>query len=232
MGKKVAILQSNYIPWKGYFDLIAYVDEFILYDDVQFTKQDWRNRNIIKTAAGTEWLTVPVKRPDGLKTKIKDVKIASDKWAERHWKTIQQNYVNTPYFSSLAPILEPIYVDIPHTHLSTLNRMLIEAVCKYLNIATVIKDVWDYAPCSGKNERLIDLCVQSGAGIYVSGTAAKSYLDEAAFLEAKIKCEWFHYGDYPEYDQQWGSFIHKVTILDLLFNCGPKAVNYMKFTQS
>jgi hypothetical protein len=225
--KKIAILQSNYIPWKGYFDMIAAVDEFILYDDVQFTKNDWRNRNIVKTPRGTEWISVPV--GTDINRKIRDVNLTEHQWQKKHWKTIEVNYRRAPFFCDIANLLEPLYSDIRHESLTQLNRTFIEAICQYLDIRTKISYSWDYFLGEGKNERLLNLCKQSGAGHYISGPAAKNYLDEAAFKKAGVSVIWLDYANYPTYPQLWGEFTHNVSIVDLLFNCGKSAHRYMKY---
>lgn len=225
--KKVAILQSNYIPWKGYFDLIGSVDEFVLYDDMQFTKNDWRNRNQIKTPSGLQWLSVPVGQD--ISRRIRDVQISDHSWQAKHWKTMLANYARAKKFDEVAEWLEPIYLGEQHSNLSQLNRRLIEAVCAYLDISTVIKNSWDYALGEGKTERLVNLCRQAGASVYLSGPAAKSYLDERLFADAGIQVDWFEYGGYTTYPQLWGDFVHGVSILDLLFNCGKAAPRHMKF---
>lgn len=227
--KRVAILQSNYIPWKGYFDIIAAVDEFVLYDQAQFTKNDWRNRNKIKTPQGEHWLTVPVGQ--NISRPIRDVELKSPKWQIKHWKTIEANYRRAPYFEEIAAIFEPFYLHVQHINLSTLNRMLIEAVCSYLKITTKISNSWDYQASGDKNQRLIELCKQTGAGEYVSGPAAQDYIDESLFEANGINVSWFNYSGYREYPQLWGEFIHGVTILDLLFNCGEDAASFMKFQE-
>ncbi len=225
--KKVAILQSNYIPWKGYFDLIAAVDEFIIYDDMQFTKNDWRNRNIIKTPKGCEWISVPVGQD--IRRRIRDVELPNKPWQNKHWKTLEMNYTRAAHFEEIAQIFGPIYLQRQFTHLSELNRVFIEKVCNYLGITTKISCSWDYKLIVGRTERIVDLCVQAGCTEYVSGPAAKNYIVDPLFTESGIKLKWFDYGDYPEYPQLWGEFAHGVTILDLLFNCGNKAPQYMKF---
>jgi hypothetical protein len=226
--KKVAILQSNYIPWKGYFDMIAAVDEFILYDDMQYTRRDWRNRNQIKTPQGVQWITVPVKVKGKYDQTIRETEIDGTDWAEIHWKSISQNYRKTPHFEEVAALFEPLYRQRQYTHLSVLNRVLIEAVCAYLGITTRISNSWDYPLIEGKTERLVDLCVQAGGTEYISGPAARDYIDEGIFAGRGIKLSWFGYTGYPEYPQLWGDFTHGVTILDLLFNCGKEAPHYMK----
>ncbi len=228
---KVAILQSNYIPWKGYFDLIASVDEFILYDDMQYTRRDWRNRNKIKTPQGLQWLSVPVKAKGKYLQAIRETEIRGTDWTEDHWKALVCNYGRSPYFSTIAAWLEPYYRDRSYGHLSVLNRDLIEAVCRYLGITTRIRNSWDYRLMEGKTERLADLCRQANALEYISGPAAKAYLDESIFQDQGIKVTWFDYGNYSEYPQLWGEFTHGVTILDMLFNCGPETPKYMRYVQ-
>jgi hypothetical protein len=230
--KKVAILQSNYIPWKGYFDLIAAVDEFILYDDMQFTRRDWRNRNQIKTPQGPQWLTVPVKVKGKYFQKIKETEIDGSDWASIHWKTLTQNYRRAPHFDEVAAWLEPCFSAEPCTHLTQLNRKFLEAVCGYLGIKTIISDSWNYTLIDGKTERLADLCVQAGGTEYFSGPAAKAYIDEKVFADRGIKLTWFDYAGYPEYPQLWGEFTHYVTVLDLLFNCGRESPRFMRHVRS
>ncbi|UHL63245.1 WbqC family protein [Paralcaligenes sp. KSB-10] len=226
--KKVAILQSNYIPWKGYFDMIAAVDEFILYDDMQYTRRDWRNRNQIKTPQGVQWLTIPVRVKGKYNQTIRETEIDDSDWAKSHWKSLSQNYHQAPHFEEVATLLEPLYLEHTYTHLSALNRNLIETVCSYLGITTKISNSWDYTLVEGKTERLADLCAQAGGTEYISGPAARDYIDENVFMDMDIKLTWFDYSGYPEYHQLWGAFVHGVTILDLLFNCGKDTSHYMK----
>jgi hypothetical protein len=229
MDKRVAIVQSNYIPWKGYFDMIADVDEFILYDDMQYTRRDWRNRNQIKTPQGVQWLTVPVQVKGKYHQKIRDTEIDGADWASVHWKALVQSYRRAPHFDEIAAWIEPLYFAETCTSLSQLNRSFIGAVCAYLGIATKISNSWDYQLIEGKTERLADLCAQAGGTEYISGPAAKGYIEESVFTGQGINLTWFEYAGYPEYPQLWGDFTHGVTILDLLFNCGKDAPRYMKF---
>ena len=230
--KKVAIVQSNYIPWKGYFDMIAAVDEFILYDDMQYTRRDWRNRNQIKTPQGVQWLTVPVKVKGKYHQTIRETEIDNTDWAEMHWKAMALNYRRAPYFEEVAVLVEPLYLQHQYTHLSILNRAFIEAVCCFLGITTKISNSWDYQIIEGKTEKLADLCSQAGGTEYISGPAAKDYIEERVFTERNMKLTWFEYSGYPEYPQLWGEFTHGITILDLLFNCGKDAPRYMRHVRS
>lgn len=229
--KKVAIVQSNYIPWKGYFDMIAAVDEFILFDDMQYTRRDWRNRNQIKTPQGVQWLTVPVRVKGKYHQTIRETEVEGTDWAATHWKALAQNYRRAAHFDEVAQWLEPLYLSMRYTHLSTLNRQMIEAVCTYLSIGTLIRNSWDYKLVEGKTERLADLCAQAGGSEYISGPAARDYIDEAVFAGRGIDLTWFDYAGYPGYAQQWGEFVHGVSILDLLFNCGRDAPRYMRYVR-
>jgi len=229
--KKVAILQSNYIPWKGYFDMIAAVDEFILYDDMQYTRRDWRNRNQIKTPQGVQWLTIPVKVKGKYDQLIRETEIDGSDWAQVHWKTLAQNYRRSAYFDEVAAIFEPLYMQNRHTHLSALNREFIETVCRYLGINTKISNSWDYQLVEGKTERLADLCAQAGGSVYISGPSAKGYVEEEVFAQRGIELNWFDYDGYTEYPQLWGEFTHGVSILDMLFNCGKDAPTFMRFVK-
>ena len=226
--KRVAIVQSSYIPWKGYFDLIRAVDEFILLDEVQFTKRDWRSRNRIKTKDGLAWLTVPVATKGRFEQRICDTLISDPSWSTRHWQTLHSVYARSDFFSTCAPGFEAIYRQPPSDHLSIVNRALIEATCRVLGITTPIKWSTDYIARTGRNERLIDLCVAASATNYLSGPAARSYIDDAAFAAAGVTVHFADYSGYPEYPQAHPPFEHAVSALDLLFNTGPHAVEYMK----
>jgi len=225
--KRIAILQSNYIPWKGYFDLVASVDEFVLYDDMQFTKNDWRNRNKIKTPSGTQWISVPVGR--NIHRRIRDVEIADSTWQKVHWKTLISNYSRARCFDVAANCLEPHYLKDQHDNLSALNRTMILAVLDFLEISTKLSSSSDFELVGDRVERLVNICLQAGASTYVSGPSARKYIDVEVFSKNGITVEWFEYNGYPEYPQLWGTFVHEVSIVDLLFNCGMDAGKFMKW---
>ncbi len=226
--KKVAIVQSNYIPWKGYFDLINAVDEFILFDDVQYTRRDWRNRNIIKTAAGPAWLTIPVQVAGRYHSPIKEIEVDGQRWREQHWRTIVANYARAPYFERYRPVFEPLYLDCSETRLSLINRRFIEAICGAMGIATALSWSMDYRIVEGKTARIVSLCQQAGAGTYVSGPSARGYIDEESFEAAGIHLQYFEYSDYAEYPQLHPPFVHRVSALDLLLNVGPDASTHLQ----
>lgn len=225
--KKIAILQSNYIPWKGYFDMINSVDEFILYDTVQYTKNDWRNRNKIQTKQGLNWLTIPVKH-GSLEQKIEDTKITDKKWNVKHWRTISQTYAKSQYFKEYSALFEDFYLNCEEEYLSQVNFQLIKIINKILDIQTKVTWSSDYTLVDGQTEKLLSICEQAGATTYLSGPAAKDYFDESLAAERGIKIEWMNYSDYPEYQQLHQPFEHGVTVLDLIFNEGPNATKFMK----
>lgn len=226
--KKIAILQSNYIPWKGYFDIIAAVDEFILYDDVQFTKNDWRNRNQVKTAAGIQWLTIPVHHSTS--ERIMDITVSQHNWAQKHLKTLQQNYARAAGYTATREWLQELYGTVPSSNLSAINRHFIEAICHFLGISTRITLSTDYPHEGNKTERVLMLCQAAGATEYLSGASAQDYLQMDLFADAGIRVAWADYSHYPEYTQLYPPFRHEVSIIDLILNCGPDAVNYLKYT--
>lgn len=225
--KKVAILQSNYIPWKGYFDIIGSVDEFIFYDEVQYTKNDWRNRNKIKTPTGIQWITIPVFQKN-LNQKISETKVSNHKWNTKNWNTLKANYSQAPFFKTYSPFFEEIYNSLETPFLSEINQAFIKRICKLLNIKTKIRNSKEYELKGDPTEKLIDLCRQTNATHYLSGPAAKNYLKEFLFEEERITLEWMNYQGYPEYSQLYPPFEHSVSIVDLLFNTGALARDFMK----
>jgi hypothetical protein len=228
MTRKIAILQSNYIPWKGYFDLINLVDEFILYDDMQYTRRDWRNRNIIKTSGGPLWLTIPVEVKGKYFQKINDTTISDTTWAKRHWTSIVHNYSKAKYFPMHRGLFENLYLNLEERFLSRVNYLFLTAICEILGITTKISWSMDYNLANGKTERLVDLCKQAGATEYVSGPAAGHYIEEELFGREGIALQYIDYSSYPEYTQLYPPFEHQVSIIDLIFNEGPEATKYMK----
>lgn len=230
MAKKVAISQSNYIPWKGYFDFINKVDEFVLYDEVQYTKRDWRNRNRIKTPHGLYWLTIPVSasRSDS----INEVEIADEGWNEKHWTTLRHMYSKAPYFDSYADEIQELYKNANQKKLSEINHHFLTGIKNILGIKTPFSWSSDFSFQGKKSDRLLSICKQANADVYVSGPSAKDYLNTNKFEEAGIAVQWMNYEGYKEYPQLYGEFEHSVTMIDLIFNTGPEAINYMKSIES
>jgi hypothetical protein len=220
---RVAIVQSNYVPWRGYFDLIGSVDAFVLLDDVQYTKRDWRNRNRIKTAQGVRWLSVPVQVSGRYTQTIHDTMVADPGWARSHWETIRQSYARAAGGEEALAFVQELYETVPGPRLSDVNRHFLTRIAERLGISTTLSLSLDYDPQGTKTERLLDICVKAGATEYVSGPAARAYLDESAFAARDIAVSWFEYGPYPAYDQVHPPFDPHVSIIDVLLCAGLEA---------
>jgi hypothetical protein len=220
-------VQSNYIPWKGYFDLIHSVDEFILFDTAQYTRRDWRNRNRIKTRAGLQWLTIPVASKGRFFDRIDEIAVTDPTWNTRHWRTIVANYAAAPYFKTIGPALESLFLGCTERTLSRINFRFLQGLCSLLGIYTPFSWSSDYSLVEGRTERLVSLCVQAGADEYVSGPSASSYIDADKFREAGVRVTYFDYSGYLEYRQLFPPFEHQVSVIDLLLNEGPDAPRYL-----
>lgn len=226
--KKVAVLQSNYIPWKGYFDIIHDVDLFVFYDEVQYTVQDWRNRNKIKSKEGSFWLIVPVN--SNLNNKIYEVKIAENhkNWCRKHFNAIQLNYAKAPFYKKYKDFLEYVYLEKEWQYLFELNRFLIEHISKeFLKINTAFADSREFKSSGQKHDKLLEIVKATDATTYISGPSAKDYMIIEDYKAAGIEVLWKDYTDYPEYPQIHNPFEHHVSILDLLFNVGDDASYYI-----
>lgn len=226
--KKVAIIQSSYIPWKGYFDIINSVDEFILLDDVQYTRRDWRNRNKIKTPHGIKWLTIPMKVKGNYSELISNMTVSDAFWNIKHFDIISSSYRKAPYFKKYKSFFEDLYKSIKEIYLSKINYIFIKSLCQLMNIKTKISFSEDYKSEEKKTKKLLEICKKAKADIYISGPSAKSYLDESLFRSQGIEVHWFNYDGYKEYPQLYPPFSHNVSIVDLLFNTGEDFRLYMK----
>ena len=228
MGRTLAVVQSNYIPWKGYFDLIDRADEFVLYDDVQYTKNDWRNRNRIKTSRGLKWLTISVDYRFSRHQTIRETRINDAGWVERHRRALRDSYSATAGFELYEETIDRLYTQVTTPWLSEVNRTIIKAICQLLDIDTRITTASEYRQDGDRLERLIQLCQQTGATTYLTDPSARNYLKEEPFADAGIEVQYIDYTGYPEYPQQFGRFEHGVSILDLLFNTGSEATDYFR----
>ncbi len=224
--KKIAILQSNYIPWKGYFDIIRRVDEFIFYDEVQYTKNDWRNRNRIKTAQGVQWITIPV-RHEHLSQTISVTRVSRRTTGPKRTGKAFRSITAGLLFLSHTKMFLKNYSGTRTTSLIEINRSAIELINSVLGIKTKLSSSTDYGLTLGKNERVVDLVKKAGGDLYLSGPSAKEYIDERLFWDAGIGIEWMDYSGYAEYPQLFPPFEHAVSIIDLIFNTGPDALNYL-----
>lgn len=228
MSNKISILQSNYIPWKGYFDLIAKSDVFVIYDEVQYTKNDWRNRNMVQTVNGRQWMTIPV-RQESLEQKIYESKIFDANWNKKHISTLQTNYSKSAFFKTYKDEVFSLYEN-PSTYISEVNTKFIKGICKLLDIKTQIIDSRELNLEGDRNIRLLEACKKLNATTYISGPAAKNYLDVSLFNNENIEVDWMDYSGYKEYKQVFEPFQHGVSVIDLIFNLGFGAKKYLKYT--
>ena len=222
----VAILQSNYAPWKGYFDIISAVDMFVVYDSVQYTKNDWRNRNQIKSPKGKRWITVPVHQKS-LSQRIDETEIADRQILRKHWSILSQNYSQAAAFKEMREPIAAFFDRESPLLLSELNVDLLHACCELLGITTPIVSSDEFDLGGDRSGRLIEICRQVGADTYLSGPAARDYLDTARFAECGIEVTWANYSGYPEYPQPHPPFSHQVSIIDLFLCTGSRASAYL-----
>ena len=225
--RKIAILQSNYLPWKGVFDIIHRVDLFVFHEDVQYTKQDWRNRNRILNQNGLSWITVPIKKSNRKDQLIYQVEISNEyNWQKKHFNLFQANYGKAPYHKEYKWIIEEIYLNKKWKNLSNLNIYLTKLICNTLGIKTKFINSLDLNCKGEKDDKVINICKKLDADYYLSGPAAKNYINPQKFKDEKIVLDYIDY-EYPEYNQMHKPFSHFVTILDLIFNCGDKSPYYI-----
>lgn len=218
---KTAVVQSNYIPWLGYFDLIKSVDTFVLYDNVQYTNRDWRNRNRIKTAQGIKWLSIPVESGEIGRRNIKDIRVFDSSWSHNHLETIRRNYSKAEFFDECFPTLRDLYNSISKSlYLSEINEFLLREICRLLEIRTeIVVARFDFDNTLTANEKLIEICKLFKSNMYVSGPAARAYLNEDEFSGQGIGVQYFQYRN-RVYKQLWGDFQPGLSVVDELFNSG------------
>jgi hypothetical protein len=233
MPDTIVILQSNYIPWKGYFDLMNAADLFVIYDEVQFTRRDWRNRNKIIINGKPSWLTIPVQTKGEYLTAIRDVKVSDHGWAEKHWTSIRLAYGKAPFFTTYAALLAEAYAEAGRlTHLSDINALFLARLAPLLGVTTPLAASESIArQATGRSERLIEICRAFGGKTYISGPAAKAYIDPKQFADAGLTLFWADYSGYPTYPQASDTFEHGVSVIDLLMRVGPNARYHLKSTK-
>lgn len=223
----VAVDQPNYIPWKGYFDLINDVDLFVFYNDVQYTTRDWRNRNMIRMPNGDKWLSVPCGK--STHRLICEVTMTNREWQRNHFETIRFAYGNAPHYKWVEPFLIDTYIDREWEYLYELDQYMTKRIARdFLGIKTEFADSRDFETSGVKHERMLNLLRNIGTDIYESGPAAKDYIIEEDYEKAGIELRWKSYKGYPDYEQAgYDDFNPYVTILDLLCNVGKEAPYYI-----
>ncbi len=226
---RLVALQSNYIPWKGYFDLLKTADLFVVYDSVQFTKNDWRNRNVIVGPNGPIWLSIPVQTAGRPTQRISEVYVTDSRWARKHWTTVVQTLGKRPHFARYHQEWEAWFTEAAQLSLlHDINLVFLRGAASQLSITTPIVDdtEFDLGPGSA-TERLVALCQLTGATTYVTGPAGLDYMNLDVFRDAALDVEVIDYGDYPVYRQLTDPFTHGVSVLDLLANVGPEASSHL-----
>lgn len=237
VAKAVGILQPGYLPWLGYFEQMAYVDQFIFMDDVQYTKRDWRNRNRIKTANGPIWLTVPVpKHPLDTPLNAKEI-IYAGFWVHKHLRSIELNYGKRPYFQPLFSEIEGVLLKRSE-RLVDLTTELIAVLCRHLDIDTptaLSSTVPRHEPVSGgdqqhlrdKNARIIAICRHFGADCLYGGKKSANFIDVDRFRQQGIDIIFQDY-HHPIYPQAYGEFVPHMSAIDLIMNTGPDAPKVLR----
>jgi hypothetical protein len=224
---KIGILQPGYLPWLGFFDQMNKTDVFVFYDDVQYDKGGWRNRNRIKTVNGVQWLTVPVHSSNGDSRKINEIKIDNkSNWRKKHLLSITQSYSKSPYFKKHIGVFQEAY-DQNWNYLVDIDIYFINKISEALgmhNKVTVRSSELDIH--GDKISRLINICRYFNADTFYEGAAGKDYIDVEVFRRENITVDFQDYR-HPEYDQLFGVFIPYLSIIDLLFNCGDKSLSIL-----
>lgn len=225
--KTLVVLQPGYLPWLGFFDQLDRSDVFVYYDDVQFDKEGWRNRNRIKSQSGATWLTVPVLHGGRFGQKIKDVEIDNRQpWARKHLATISQAYARAPFRQQYLPELAEV-LSRRFDSLVELDIILVDVVCRWLGLERRIERASRLGVEGGQSERLLRLCQHFEATRYLSGDSAKDYLDLALFEGAGVKVDWQSFR-HPTYSQLHGEFVPYLSIVDLVFNMGPRSLDVVR----
>ena len=221
-GTTVVVLQPGYLPWLGFFDQLRRADVFVYYDDAQYDKHGWRNRNRIKTQSGPLWLTVPVLHSGPEFPKILDVGIDDrTPWARKHIASVRQAYARAPFLHRYLPELEAL-LQREWTHLVDLDLACVDLMAGWLQMQPRIERSSRLGIDGRRSERLVNICRHFGATTYVSGDAAQAYLDVELFARHGIAVEWQRY-THPVYPQLHGDFVPYLSALDLLLNCGDEA---------
>ncbi len=223
----VTIHQPNYIPWLGYFHKIAGSDVFVSLDNVQFTKNSFQNRNRIKTAQGEMWLTVPVITKKRSKQLTQEVKINNAaNWGQKHWRSIHQNYSKSLHFNLYSDFFENIYMNEKHTNLVHLNETILKFIIKALGLKTDFVKASSLGVHGQSTDLLVQICISVGADTYLSGPSGRRYLEKDSFTNHGLQLIYDNFQS-SAYDQLFDSFLPGLSIIDLIFNCGPRSLDIL-----
>jgi hypothetical protein len=223
----VVVLQPGYLPWLGFFDQLRRSDVFVYYDDVQYDRHGWRNRNRIKTRQGPLWLTVPVMTGGHHGQTIMDAAIDNRMpWARKHLAAISQNYARAPYLAEYLPQLEALLLR-QWLRLVDLDIAAVGLMCEWLGIERKIVCASQLGIDGHRSERLLGICRHFNADCYLSGDSAQNYLNLALFADAGVRVEWQNY-HHPVYPQLHGEFLPYLSALDLVLNVGPESISILE----
>jgi hypothetical protein len=223
-GKVIGVLQPGYLPWLGFFEQLHATDIFVIYDDVQYDKHGWRNRNQIKTPQGPRWLTVPVLAKFSQRPLILEVKINNrENWRKKHLFSIRQNYAKAPFFHRYIDFFSEVY-QRDWDYLIDLDLHLIVNLAAFLGIdpGKIVRSS-TLGLTGDRIARLIGICQKLGATTFYEGASGRNYIDEATFRQQGINLAYQDYR-HPRYLQLYGDFIPNLSIIDLLFNCGDESL--------
>lgn len=219
--RRICIIQSAYIPWRGFFDLIDRCDEYVILDGAQFVKGHWQNRNRVCGPAGPTWLSIPVLTADRLGQSIDEVIVSDRSWAETHWRKLATYYAVAPFFSTVGPELRVLFEAAGQCErLTDINEILMRGIVSMLGIETTFVRDKLYDPQGMRTDRVVDICIKAGATHYLTGPSARAYLDETPFNRAGITVEWMSYPSYKPYPQGTNPYDPALSIVDLLLNAG------------
>lgn len=222
----VVVLQPGYLPWLGFFDQMLRSDVFVYYDDVQYDKHGWRNRNRIKSPTGPIWLTVPVLSTGRHGQKINEVEIDNRlPWARKHVTAILQNYAKAPHVKLYLPQLEELLMRRWES-LAELDVATVKLICDWIGIDRQIERTSCIGIRGEQSRRLLDICLNFEADIYLSGDSAQNYLDTELFTQEGVQIEWQSYR-HPAYPQLHGEFTPSLSVLDLVMNVGEESLNVL-----
>lgn len=219
---RICVAQSNYLPWLGYFALVDQADTFVLYDSAQFTKNDWRNRNRIRSESSAFWITIPCITSGRFGQSIRETQVKATGWARKHIASMQSCYSKSPHFAWFEDRLFPILTELKDEQsLSYTNEILIRLIAQDLNITTTVVSDNQYLVAGDRNSKLLQLCQQAGATEYLSGPAASNYLDRQRFMANGIRIKYMDYGSVEEFLIHQGNMATDfLSIVDTIAHCG------------
>ena len=224
---RVTILQPSYLPWLGFFEQMSRSDKFVLLDDVQYTRRDWRNRNRIRVRENWIWLTVPVQQKSHFSQSLLETRIDNSvSWRRKHLETLRQHYCKAPFFEKYFPRCQQVY-EKDWTFLFDLCLETINLIKEEMGIETPLLRSSEMKPGGEKTERLVSICRELGATHYLSGESGSNYIAEEDFSSQGIALEYQNY-EHPVYPQRYTGFVPHLSAIDLLFNCGEQSLGILK----